>query len=148
MLDVERRKTVRSIMRACLRGAAGRTTAPDEINNCGLRGSVVGAPGCQSHVVFCRVGPALVVVISLRLSPAGKVLCSCRGSTENVSLASSTGHDNTCWHAGAFSERPRELSEDIEAITRATQAHSDEEPYFFLLDLGGSRCAVALDRRT
>lgn len=106
----EGRKLVGSTKRACQRSAASKITEPDIYSGVGQCGSVVGAPGFHSRVVIYRLGPALVVVICFLLSPAGKALCSCRGSTDNVGLASSTGRGSTCWHAGSFNDCLQELA--------------------------------------
>lgn len=120
-------------------------TAAADFRHGGLCGRLVGAPQCRSRVIFCRVGPALVDVVSLWLSPRGKVLCSCRDHTQNVALASTTGRACNCWHAQAFEVGMRDLSSERFAIFDALQVKPGAEQHAFTFDLLGTRCAVAFD---
>lgn len=121
VVSADRRANVQSIIKTCLRAAAGLMTAAADFRHGGLCGRLVGAPQCRSRVIFCRVGPALVDVVSLWLSPRGKVLCSCRDHTQNVALASTTGRACNCWHAQAFELGMRDLSSERFAIFDALQ---------------------------
>lgn len=128
-VNAERRTAVQGILRTWLRATAGLMTAAADSFQGGLCGRVVTAPDCRSRVVFCRVGPAAVDMVSLWLSPSGRVLFSCRDHTENVALASSTGRGSSCWHAHAFNVALRDLMPQRAAIVESLQVKPEAEPH-------------------
>lgn len=143
--DATRRAATLVVIENCLRAAAGLPTPTAGFSQEGVCGRLVAAPCCPSRVVFCRFGPAMVDVAALWLSPRGKVLCSCRDHTQNVALASATGHACTCWHASCFESVLSRLSSSRSRVVAALKVHALTIPHSFVFEMEATKCALAFD---
>lgn len=145
MAHAERQAAFSCVAMACLRAAAGLMTAAADFNTDGVSGRLVGAPQCRSRVLFFRAGPALLDVVALWMSRHGKVLCTCRGHTQNTALDSVTGRGSTCWHADCIRDCLTDLTSYMDSIRSSITVTPDTERHSFSFDLEGTRCAVAYD---
>ena len=135
--------SLKVVLGACLRLAAGMPTRTADFSRPGVSGCLVGASSSPSRAVFCRFGPSLVDVAALWFSPAGKVLCSCRSHKQNVALAAVSGGEVSCWHADCFRDAMKDV--DAAVVTPILQVQGSTEPHAITFNVKDTRCALAYD---
>jgi len=133
-------------MAAALRRLLGRRTRVETSTGSGMTAKVAGSSGSRARFLFCVVGPHAVDLATLWFSPAGAILCSCWGHTQNVALLSMTGRSSTCWHAAAFQGALDDFPDDKAELRTHLQV-KEEDVASYAVDISTPRgmAAAAFD---
>jgi len=86
----QRQSALKGLIAAALCRLLGRRTRVDAATGSSMSAKVVRSSTSRDRFLFCVVGPHAVNIATLWVSPAGFILCSCWGQTQNFVLLSVT----------------------------------------------------------
>jgi len=134
----QRQSALTRLIAAALHRLLGNRTGVEASTGSGMTAQVAGSSTSRARFLFCVVGPHAVDLAVLWFSPAGTVLCSCWGHTQNVALLSMTGCSSTCWHAAAFRGALDDLPADLTELRSHLQV-KDEDAASYAVDISTPR---------